>query len=394
MKIKLSWIPFIPAVLAMTVLRVISVFSNDGSATDVISKNAVMISYIAVGIALVLFVLCILFNILDRKTAPVYAVKRNAPAGVCSVLSAAFALAYSVISIINRNGNDYLLIYIICTFFAILAAIGLVFMARTHFSGFAPVSNISFLYVFPSLWAVSELILCFMEATKLSVSASDMSLLFCFIFLVLGLFAQSMVIAKIPGRNPVKASLLYGLPSASFGISYGVYLLAGVIVGNQGGSALMTGLMLVSFALYEIFFMIEITRGALEKDNVKIVGSSPENDLDSIRRKDNDGNTDFTDNENPVNIINDDFIMGYMSDDEIPEAPVLKEQTETDDDLSGDFYFGIKQDEEEKSSDDILESVQDALEARKQKKEEKLQDEIDKLLAELEEHQQNLDDDR
>ena len=133
MKIKLSWIPFIPAVLAMTVLRVISVFSNDGSATDVISKNAVMISYIAVGIALVLFVLCILFNILDKKTAPVYAVKRNAPAGVCSVLSAAFALAYSVISIINRNGNDYLLIYIICTFFAILAAIGLVFMARTHF---------------------------------------------------------------------------------------------------------------------------------------------------------------------------------------------------------------------------------------------------------------------
>lgn len=119
------------------------------------------------------------------------------PAGVFSVLSAAFALAYSVMTILTRKDSEYLLMSIICAFLAMLAAIGLVFMAKTHFTGFAPVSNIAFLYIFPTLWAVSELISCFLEATKLSVSASDMSLLFCFIFLTLSLFPQAMVISKI-----------------------------------------------------------------------------------------------------------------------------------------------------------------------------------------------------
>ena len=88
MKIKLSWIPFIPAVLAMTALRLLSVFGNDD--TGMISGiNALLFSYLAVGVALALFVLCIIFNIADRKTAPVYESKRNVPAGIFSVLSAA-----------------------------------------------------------------------------------------------------------------------------------------------------------------------------------------------------------------------------------------------------------------------------------------------------------------
>ena len=101
MKIKLSWIPFIPAALAMVALRLLSVFGNDDTGT-ISGMNALLFSYLAVGVALVLFVLCIFFNILDKKTAPVYESKRNVPAGVFSVLSAAFALAYSVMTILTR----------------------------------------------------------------------------------------------------------------------------------------------------------------------------------------------------------------------------------------------------------------------------------------------------
>ena len=81
MKIKLSWIPFIPAALAMVALRLLSVFGNDDTGT-MSGMNALLFSYLAVGVALVLFVLCIFFNILDKKTAPVYESKRNVPAGV------------------------------------------------------------------------------------------------------------------------------------------------------------------------------------------------------------------------------------------------------------------------------------------------------------------------
>lgn len=66
MKIKLSWIPFIPAALAMVALRLLSVFGNDDTGT-ISGMNALLFSYLAVGVALVLFVLCIFFNILDKK---------------------------------------------------------------------------------------------------------------------------------------------------------------------------------------------------------------------------------------------------------------------------------------------------------------------------------------
>ena len=56
MKIKLSWIPFIPAALAMVALRLLSVFSNDDTGT-ISGMNALLFSYLAVGVALVLFVL-------------------------------------------------------------------------------------------------------------------------------------------------------------------------------------------------------------------------------------------------------------------------------------------------------------------------------------------------
>lgn len=58
MKIKLSWIPFIPAALAMVALRLLSVFGNDDTGT-ISGMNALLFSYLAVGVALVLFVLCI-----------------------------------------------------------------------------------------------------------------------------------------------------------------------------------------------------------------------------------------------------------------------------------------------------------------------------------------------
>lgn len=391
MKTKLSWIPFIPAVVTMTALRLLSVFGNDDTGA-IRGINALLFSYLAVGIALVLFVMCIFFNIIDKKTAPVYEAKRNVPAGVFSVLSAAFALSYSVMTLLSGKDSKYLLMYIICAFLAMLAAIGLVFMARTHFTGYAPVSNIAFLYIFPTLWAVSELISCFLEATRLSVAASDMSLLFCFIFLTLSLFPQTMVISKIPGRNPVKASFIYGLPSVAFGISYGAFLIARVIFDSVGGMALIAGIMLISFALYQLFFIIELTKGALKKDEVEIVDASTAEEETPYKAKNgeefvmpgkNDNAFDYSQN---ATADTDDFIMGYEADDEIPEIPAPKIIGE-ENDISGGFFFGIEENDEEDTN-----PLHSTLEARRQKKEEKLMGEIDKLLAELDEQQQELND--
>lgn len=66
MKIKLSWIPFIPAALAMVALRLLSVFGNDDTGT-MSGMNALLFSYLAVGVATLFFLCCAYFLIFWTK---------------------------------------------------------------------------------------------------------------------------------------------------------------------------------------------------------------------------------------------------------------------------------------------------------------------------------------
>ncbi len=86
MKVKYSVIPFVPAFLAMMFLKMMSIVGMD-SHGQFMGMNSMNITYTVIGIAVGLFVVCVLLNLFDRKTAPVYPLKRNFPAGLFAVLS-------------------------------------------------------------------------------------------------------------------------------------------------------------------------------------------------------------------------------------------------------------------------------------------------------------------
>ena len=81
MKVKFSWIPFIPIALGMAVFKTLGVFLADDNG-DFFGMNFIETSYAVIGAGLVLFVLCIFLNIIDRKTAPVYSASKNIPPAV------------------------------------------------------------------------------------------------------------------------------------------------------------------------------------------------------------------------------------------------------------------------------------------------------------------------
>ena len=185
MKVKFSVIPFIPAVIAMLVLRVMSVIGVDGNG-KFLGMDRMALSYIVIGIALALFVVCIIINIFDRKTAPVYPVKKNFAAGALAILSGIAVIASSCVSLLEITTNsEYFMMGVISTIFSIPAGFALLIMSRVHFTGKSTVSGASILYVFPALWGCTELFFEFLNATKVSISATDLTSLFCFIFLTL-----------------------------------------------------------------------------------------------------------------------------------------------------------------------------------------------------------------
>ena len=84
MKVKFSLIPFVLAAIAAVGLKLISIYGLDGSGMFM-GLNKMGITYAVIGITIVLFVVCLIIKLIDRKTAPVYPVKKNFEAGIMSV---------------------------------------------------------------------------------------------------------------------------------------------------------------------------------------------------------------------------------------------------------------------------------------------------------------------
>ena len=285
MKVKFTLIPFIPAALAMIIFRVMSIFGADDSG-HFLGMDKMAVSYTAIGIAAVLFVACIIINIFDRKTSPVYPVKKNIAAGVLSALSGAMVIASSVATFMNSTtDSEYYVMSLISAIASIPAGIAFFLMTRIHLQGKTVVSGLSTLFVFPAIWGCTEIVYEFLEATKVSISATDMTPLFCFIFLSLYYFSHAMVLSRVKGRSPVKACFIYGLPAVALALSYSIYrLFTGIQEGGGYTSVLNAGMFFVLGA-YAISFITEMAFNSLTKDELKVIDGLPDSDKASEEEK-------------------------------------------------------------------------------------------------------------
>ncbi len=285
MKIKYSVIPFIPAALAMLFFKLMGLVGVDGNG-EFMGMNSMNITYLVIGIGVGLFVLCVILNLFDRKTAPVYPVKRNIPAGFLAMISAVGILASSLSAAAgawaNRGYVDNLMIILICAMLSIPAGIAMMLIARVHFSGKSNASSISVLFVFPSLWSCAELVNQFLLATKASISAKDLTSMFCFIFISLFLFSNSMIVSRIRGRNPVKGLFIYGLPMVAFTVSYGIYEIVRMTREGFNSNSLFTALMMIVLGLYGMSFIMELFSNPYTKEEIEIVDSLSSSEEEDI----------------------------------------------------------------------------------------------------------------
>ncbi len=345
MKVKYSLIPFIPAALVMLALRVAGTFAVDQNGM-IFGMNRMALSYTTIGVGLALFVVCILINIFDRKTAPVYPVKKNPVAGILSSISGVLVIASSTAQVINTTTEaQYYVMTIIAAVFSIPAGIAFMLMSRANFSGKSAVSGISMLFVFPALWGCCELVYEFLNATKVSISATDLTPLFAYIFITLYIFSYAMVISRIKGRNPVKGCFIYGLPAAAFSLlnALNVFLTA-----SQEGFTyvnILNGLMFAVLGLFALSFLFKMFSNVCTKDEIEIIDGIPDEE-ESVKEEDKYIDTKDYDElvfsergrsesgkkdkkEKNANVTDDyysssgidDFIIGYNRDDIDKDIP-------------------------------------------------------------------------
>lgn len=389
MKVKFSVIPFIPAAIVMTVFKLMSVFGLDESGRF-LGMNKMDVNYAVIGMTLGLFLLCVLINIFDRKTAPVYPVKKNPIAGILAVMTGAVVMGSSAVTLLNTPANsEYYITTLVCAGLSVFAGIAFIVMSKVHFMGKSVISNISGLFVFPALWGCSELVSEFLKGTKVSISATDMTPLFCYIFITLYMFSHSMIVSRIKGRNSVKACFIYGLPAIALSVSYGVYQIVTSSIESGGTAQIINGLHFLVIALYMLSFIIEMTFNSYTKDEIEIIDGLPddENDYESnyvstdgyedlvFSRKDGatEPNVDPADDYYKSSNGLDDFVLGYdREDNREPVAYVADEK------------FTQPQETEEKEEEVAPVELPATDLSNEQSKEEARMSEIDKLLQELE----------
>lgn len=401
MKVKFSLIPFVLAAIAAVGLKLISIYGLDGSGMFM-GLNKMGITYAVIGITIALFVVCLIINLIDRKTAPVYPVKKNFAAGILSVLSGvAVASSSATTFIYSTSDSEYYLMTLVCLLFSIPAAIALIIMSKVHFTGKSSVSGVSMLFVFPALWGCSELVSEFLVATKVSISSSDMTLLFCYIFITLYFFYHSMIVSRIKGRNPVKSSFMYGLPAAAISLAYGIYVICTSLLEGISAPQIFIGANLIIFALYALSFIVEMSFNALTKDEVEVLDGMPDDkdtyensyiksggydELVFSQRSADEGADDSESKESTPTLSGlDDFIIGF--DSEAEDEPIAysgKKTVETNSDAD-DFVFGdVANDKDNSQNSQVTQDTESALDIEDKSEDKKELSDIDKLLQELE----------
>lgn len=339
MKVKYSVIPFILAVIATVGLKLMSVFGLDGNGMF-LGMNKMGITYTVIGVTLALFLVCVIINIFDRKTAPVYPVKKNYIAGVFSILAGVSVAASSITTLLNTtNDSEYYLMTVVCAAFSIPAAIALVIMSKVHFTGKSTVSGVSMLFIFPALWGCSKLVSEFLVATKVSISASDMTPLFCYIFITLYYFSHSMILSRIKGRNPVKACFIYGLPAIAVSLAYGLYVIFTAVIEGTLATQVLYGSELIIFSIYALSFIVEMFFNSYTKDEIEIIDGMPDDEDSYENSYVNSGGYDelvfaekkATETPKETEVKDeqismpglDDFVIGYGAEDDKEPIPYL-----------------------------------------------------------------------
>lgn len=350
---RLSWIAFVPFALLAFATKVVQMMFLDADGMFMGLSN-LQLSYIAIGCSLFVFIIAIVFAIIDKKTAPVYLLNRNLVSGLLGFVMAVLLAcdganrAYSVFRTMDLsifNIADVLL--------TILCAVVFVVLGLNHFVGNGGVRGLAVFYLIPTLWSALRLISCFLKFTTVSITITDVTILACYIFATLFLFNYAMIVSVMKGRSPVKSAFIYGLPAVIVLLSYGMYEMYGALKAtNFLFFSNIEIFELLVLGMYILTFVIELTFNVRTKDEIEYITDGDGEEYDELDDPDSDimdalsnSITNGNSPDKPVAVNTDLYTEDHLSIDDQVFIDVaqnsMNSDYDSDDDVdTSDFIYG------------------------------------------------------
>lgn len=316
MKIKLSWIFFIPVFIAAAVLRIAQpVFQSQGQST--FGLTGVSVAYASAVLAAALLVICGALSLVDKKTSGIYISGKNPVSGILSFLTAVVLSADCATAVINcLSTGDFQVLAVIDILLLVVAAVAFIVIGAGFLKGKNYTMGMSVLILMPAVWCCVRTFKTFWGYTTYSVTSIDMTDLIAYILLTFYFFFMASVLAVMSGKNPVKSCFVYGLPAMVMLFGYCLSKITYVVLGMSEIKSFfdVEFLEFLLFGLLILSNLVTLTRKAKTKEENK--GLLQQLEEENARYDDSDGDDDFEDinkksqkQEQSNDYFDDDFIF-------------------------------------------------------------------------------------
>lgn len=279
---KLSFIAFVPFSLAAIAIKVIQLFFMDVNGLF-FGFNNLMLSYLAIACSVIVLLFAVIFCLIDKKTAPVYTIKRNFVSGLLGLLLAvSFACEGANRAFLLFGSTELAFVEIADTVLTLLCAIVFVVIALNHFVG-STSKGLALFYLVPAIWSAFRLVACFLEFTTVSIAVTDVTVLACYIFATLFLFNYAMIISKIKGKSPVRSAFIYGLPAVTILLAHSIYELTNALVYKSSAFNIFSDIQSIELgllSLYILSFVVEMSICVKRKDEIEYLEEEKDENID------------------------------------------------------------------------------------------------------------------
>lgn len=272
---KNAWIVFTVALLITLPTRIYQVLflvdQDTGFYTDGIRTTAFVSVSLAVGV-LLLMVMCFM----DKSEKPRYSPIRSVPAAVAGALAGLGLILQYAVGFFTAGAPQNPVPSIILALIGIGAGAVFILTAYHFATGCNTFEDHPILALIPSVWGCASLVSLFITYVAVVNVSENIYDTFTVVFLLLFLFAQAKMFARIDDEKSGKLIYMFGFPAALLSLVTGIPGTVMVLGNISHTSTFPAGLYPVNvlLALYVILFLIHYSH--LKADKPETADESPE----------------------------------------------------------------------------------------------------------------------
>ncbi len=273
MKVKASWVAFIPLTVGAVLLHIYHLIflGGDEITQPLFGEYSLLINKstepeMIILLAAALFILAAFFSLIDRKTSPYCEIKSAPLSGIVIVLSGLLLGVDSAVHLMTTNGlgatNSSLAINLLGIATAVLfAVIGMGLLV-----GFNAAKKIRLLMLVPIVWSAFCMVNVFISHRREAPSFAFYDV-FAWVFLTIFIFENSMVLCGIEIKNPVKSSFVYGMMFVFFSFIYAISAINTSIseLGYFDFKSLIPPILVSLLGVYALFSLFKLSSSMMTK---------------------------------------------------------------------------------------------------------------------------------